>query len=66
MLDFEEVRTIDSKTLVLKGDYIALGLFRESKYETLKNYTQIKVKIMASYDQIAKNNWRYRISLGKT
>ena len=20
---------------------------------------------MASYDQIAKNNWRYRISLGK-
>ena len=25
----------------------------------------IMVTTMASYDQIAKNNWRYRISLGK-
>ncbi|MEJ7164959.1 helix-turn-helix transcriptional regulator [Staphylococcus capitis] len=42
LLDFEEVRTIDSKNISFKkGDYIALGLFRESKYETLK---KIKLK----------------------
>lgn len=40
LLDFEEVRTIDSKNISFKkGDYIALGLFRESKYETLKKIT---------------------------
>ncbi len=40
LLDFDEVRTIDSKNISFKkGDYIALGLFRESKYETLKKIT---------------------------
>ncbi|WP_162192360.1 helix-turn-helix transcriptional regulator [Staphylococcus epidermidis] len=40
LLDFEEVRTIDNKNISFKkGDYIALGLFRESKYETLKKIT---------------------------
>ena len=40
LLDFEEVRTIDKKNISFKkGDYIALGLFRESKYETLKKIT---------------------------
>ncbi|MDQ7227016.1 XRE family transcriptional regulator, partial [Staphylococcus haemolyticus] len=40
LLDFKEVKTIDRKSISFKkGDYIALGLFKESEYETLKKIT---------------------------
>lgn len=40
LLEFEEVKTIESESISFnKGDYIALGLFRESEYETLKKIT---------------------------